>query len=121
MRRLGILMFAVLAVATSLAIIGLALFTNTQTVQADGDAKAGKTVYEKKCKICHGATGEGNPAMAKVMKVEIKNLGTKEIQDKKDDEWKKAITEGTGKMKPIKELSSTEIANVIAYSRTLKK
>lgn len=121
MRRLGILVFAAIAAATSASVIGSALFRNTQTVQAGGDAKAGKTVYEKKCKICHGATGEGNPAMAKVMKVEIRNLGTKEIQDKKDDEWKKAITEGTGKMKPIKELSSAEIANVIAYSRTLKK
>ncbi|HEY3132846.1 MAG TPA: cytochrome c [Acidobacteriota bacterium] len=121
MKQLGILMFAAIAVATAVAVMGLALFTPTLTVQAGGDAKAGKTVYEKKCKICHGATGEGNPAMAKVMKVEIKNLGTKEIQDKKDEEWKKAITDGTGKMKPIKELSPTEIANVIAYSRTLKK
>ena len=121
MRRLEILMFAAIAATTALAVTGLALFANTQTVQAGADVQAGKTVYEKKCKICHGATGAGNPAMAKVMKVEIKNLGTKEIQDKKDDEWKKVITEGTGKMKPIKELSSTEIANVIAYSRTLKK
>ncbi len=121
MRRRGIFVFAVIAAATAVSVIGLALFTNTQTVQAEGDAKAGKAVYEKKCKICHTASGEGNPAMAKVLKVEIKNLGSKEIQDKKDDEWKKAITDGTGKMKPIKELSPTEIANVIAYSRTLKK
>jgi len=115
------LMFAAITVATAIALTGLALFTATRTVRAEGDAKAGKAVYEKKCKICHGATGEGNPAMARVMKVEIKNLGTKEIQAKKDEEWKKAITDGTGKMKPIKELSPAEIANVIAYSRTLKK
>ena len=68
-----------------------------------------------------GTVVDANGAVVPGANVEIKNLGTKEIQDKKDEEWKKTITDGTGKMKPIKELSPTEIANVIAYSRTLKK
>jgi len=35
------------------------------------DAKAGKAVYDSKCKTCHGAGGEGNAALAKTLKVEF--------------------------------------------------
>jgi len=87
---------------------------------AKGDAAAGKTAYASKCASCHGAAGEGKEAIGKMFKVTLKHLGDKEVQAKDDATLKKDITTGNGKMKPVA-LSDTEVANVIAYVRTLKK
>jgi mono/diheme cytochrome c family protein len=88
---------------------------------AAGDSAAGKGVFEKSCKACHGATGEGNPNLAKMMKVEFKNLGSAEVQGLKDADLKTVIAEGKGKMKPVKTVTGGDVDNVIAYVRTLKK
>lgn len=86
-----------------------------------GDAVAGKAVFVKKCKTCHGDTGEGNPGMAKALKLEFKPLGSEEVQKNSDADLKKIITEGMGKMKPVKGLGDKEVDDVIAYVRSLKK
>jgi len=88
---------------------------------AAGDPAAGKAVFDKTCKTCHGATGVANPNIAKMMKVDIKELGSAEIQSKTDAEFKTIITEGKGKMKAVKTVTGKDIDNVIAYVRTLKK
>ena len=88
---------------------------------AAGDAAAGKAIYEKSCKACHGADGTANPAIAKMMKVDIKNLGSAEVQGMKDADIKAVITEGKGKMKPVKTVAAGDVDSVIAYVRTLKK
>jgi len=86
-----------------------------------GDAASGKAVYDKSCKNCHGVEGQGNPAVAKMLKVEMRPLGSKEVQAKSDEELKKAITAGTGKMRPVANLSSKQVDDVVAYLRTLQK
>lgn len=86
-----------------------------------GDAAAGKDVYMKKCNICHGPDGAGKEAIEKMLKVEMKALGSKEVQAVSDADMKKIIDEGKGKMKPVKGLSDAEMANVIAFVRTLAK
>ena len=88
---------------------------------AAGDAAAGKAVFEKSCKTCHGATGVANPNIAKMMKVDIKDLGSPEIQKMSDADFKTTITEGKGKMKPVKGVAGKDIDNVVAYVRSLKK
>lgn len=88
---------------------------------AAGDATAGKASYDKACKSCHGADGTPNPAIAKSMKVEMKNLGAADVQALSDDNLKKAITSGQGKMKPVKSVSGKAVDDVVAYIRTLKK
>jgi cytochrome c553 len=88
---------------------------------AGGNAEAGKALYDKKCASCHAKDGAGNPGIAKAMKVELRHLGSKEVQDQKDDVLKKFVTDGTEKKKPVKGLSDQELADVIAYVRTLKK
>jgi mono/diheme cytochrome c family protein len=88
---------------------------------AGGDAAAGKAVYDKKCATCHGPDGAGKEAMAKMLKVEFRALGSKEVQAKKGEELRKDVTDGTGKMKPVKGLTDAELDNVIAYVRSLKK
>ena len=64
---------------------------------AAGDATAGKAAYDKACKSCHGADGTPNAAIAKSMKVEMKNLGSAEVQASSDEDLKKAITEATAR------------------------
>ncbi len=86
----------------------------------EADIAAGKVAYDKKCASCHGKQGEGKAAIAKMLKVELRHLGSKEVQAKSDEEVRKAITEGTGKMKPVKALSEADLTNIVAYVRTLK-
>ena len=86
-----------------------------------GDVAAGKAVYASKCATCHLPDGEAKPAIAKMMKVEMKHLGSKEVQGKTDAEWTKEINEGVGKMKPVKLAKDGDMVNLIAYMRSLKK
>ena len=101
------------------AVVGLAAMLTSTTAWA-ADAAAGKTLFAAKCKTCHGAEGQGNPNLAKMMKVDIKALSAPEIQSMSDADLKKAIKDGKGKMKPVA-LTDAEIDNVVAFVRTLKK
>ena len=84
------------------------------------DAAAGAQLYAGKCQGCHGKTGEGNPAMAKALKVEMKPLGSADVQKKSDAELKMNITGGNGKMKAISGLSAADQDNLVAHLRTMK-
>jgi mono/diheme cytochrome c family protein len=83
------------------------------------DASAGKAVYAKRCQSCHGAKGEGNPNVAKMLKATMKPLSDSSVQSKSDDDLKKDIANGVGKMKPVK-LTDAEASDVVAYVKTLK-
>jgi cytochrome c len=83
-------------------------------------AADGKAVFAKKCASCHGDKGEGKPAIAKMMKVEMRHLGAPEVQSKSDTVLVKNVTEGVDKMKPVKGMSEDEVKAVVAYVRTLK-
>ena len=85
-----------------------------------GDVQSGQAVYLKNCKVCHGVQGEGNPAIAKALKVTIPDLGSKEIQARSDDDIKNGIVAGKGKMKPVK-VAGNELRDVVAYVRSLAK
>jgi len=85
------------------------------------DAKAGQVAYNTSCKSCHGADGTPNPAMAKALKVEIKDLKSPEVQSRSDADLKKVITDGQGKMHAIASITPAAADNVVAYVRTLKK
>src|SRR5437867_12853124 len=85
------------------------------------DTAAGKDLYAKKCASCHGAAGEGKDSVAKMFKVEMKPLSSKEIQAMSDADLKKAILEGTGKMKAVKDVDAKAADDIIGFVRTLKK
>ena len=87
---------------------------------AAGDNQAGKANFEKSCRTCHGADGQGNPGIAKVLNVTMRPLASAEVQARSDAEVKKIILEGNGKMKPVK-LTDGQVADIIAYLRDLPK
>src|SRR5579863_5932361 len=83
---------------------------------AAASAKDGEAVYTAKCKNCHGVDGSGNPAIANMLKVTLKPLGSSA-----DADVKTAVTNGTGKMKPVAGIAGADLDNLIAYVHTLKK
>jgi len=101
----------------TLAGFGIGLFAPVWAA----DAGEGAKVFAAKCKNCHGPTGEGNPAIAKALKVDLKPLGSADVQKKSDADIKKNISEGTWKMKAISGLSAADLDNLAAHIRTLKK
>jgi mono/diheme cytochrome c family protein len=101
-----------------IALIAVLLYVMPMTA---ADVGAGKDLYAKKCASCHGAAGEGKDAIAKMFKVEMKPLNSKEIQAKSDADIKKVILEGTGKMKPVADIDAKAADDIVAYVRTLAK
>ena len=79
------------------------------------DAAAGKAIFATKCRTCHGAEGDGNPSIAKMLKVDLKPLSSSTA------DVKKVVTEGQGKMKPVTGVTGADLDNVVAYVRSLKK
>ncbi len=88
---------------------------------AAGDASAGKVAYDQHCKNCHGADGVANPKIAKMMKVGIANLGSPAVQKMSDDDLKKIIANGKGKMMAVKSVTGKAADDIVAYIRTMKK
>jgi len=103
-------------------VVVAALLVAALAIQAwgAGDVTTGKAVYTNKCRICHGANGEGATGYARAMGLEPARLSSDRVQKKTDAELKKIIVEGSGKMKPPKGLSEIDIDNVIAYVRTFR-
>lgn len=101
-------------------LITLAFAAAAATGLQAANATAGKAVYDKACKTCHGADGAANPAIAKMMKVDMRDLKSPEVQAMSDADLEKVITDGKGKMKPTTSAASSA-ADVVAYMRTWKK
>jgi predicted CXXCH cytochrome family protein len=88
---------------------------------AGADAAAGQAVYNKSCKSCHGADGTPNPAIVKMMKVDFPDLKSAQVQALSDDDLKKIVTGGQGKMKPIASVTGASLDDCVAFVRSLKK
>jgi mono/diheme cytochrome c family protein len=84
------------------------------------DAAKGEKLYATKCKACHGATGQGNPAIAKSQGVTFRDLKSPEVQKQSDAELKKLALGGHGKKKPVKTVTPEQLSDIIAFMRTMK-
>ena len=119
MKRYGI------ALTVALLMLALLAMSRAQAQEKPkGDAVAGKTLYMTSCKKCHGELGEGVPKMYRLVKAPVVHLGSKQAQDKSDAEIRKSMTDGFGKMQPIKDprpLTPEELDNIVAFTRTLKQ
>jgi mono/diheme cytochrome c family protein len=105
-----------------LIITFFALMATVAGIALGADAKAGAEIYNKTCKGCHGADGATpNDAVAKMLQTTIPVLASPEIQAKSDEEYRTTITQGRNKMPAMKSVTGTQIDDVIAYIRSLKK
>lgn len=101
-------------------LITLVLSCLSWAAASAADVSAGQADYAKACKSCHGPDGTPNPAVAKMMKVEMKDLKSAEVQSMSNDDLKKIIAGGKGKMRPITSVSGSALDDVAAYIHTLK-
>jgi len=96
----------------------LALLFATSSVKAQkGDPDDGKDVYKKKCQSCHGANGEKTTYKDQSFAA----LTSKDVQGLSDADLKKESVSGkTGKMEAVKGLSPQDLADLVAYIRSMK-
>ena len=106
---------------TLVVLILMAVVLTWVTPLIAADTAAGKDLYGKKCASCHGANGEGKEAIAKMFNVEMKPLTSKDVLSKSDADLKKAMLEGSGKMKAVKDLDAKGADDLVAYLRSLAK
>ena len=99
----------------ALAALGFALLASP-VASYGGD---GAPLFKSKCAMCHGPEGKGDSAMGK--KLNLKDLGSAEVQKASDAEITDIITKGKGKMPAIKGLTADQVKDVVAFVRTLKK
>jgi cytochrome c6 len=99
------------------SMVVLAVAFALSTVSA---AQSGADVFKSKCAVCHGATGAGDTAMGKNMK--LKDLGSADVQGMSDADLNGIITNGKDKMpKYDGKLSKDQINDLVKYIRTMKK
>ena len=88
--------------------------------------KKTERLWKAKCSGCHGMDGKAQTEKGQKMK--MADMTSPEFQKGKDDDWKKAIAEGTKaekdgvkkEMDPFKdELKAPEIDALIGYVRSL--
>jgi cytochrome c6 len=83
-------------------------------------AQAGADTYKAKCMMCHAADGSGTTPAGKAMgAIPFKSAA---LIKASDADLIAATTNGKGKMPAYKsQLTATQIADAIAYVRTLQK
>ncbi len=85
-----------------------------------GFAQAGQATYKAKCQSCHGADGNPNPGIAKMMGV--KPASDPAVKADSEEQMIAITTNGKAKMPAFKgKLSDQEIKDSVAYFRTFVK
>jgi mono/diheme cytochrome c family protein len=80
----------------------------------------GQAIFKAKCAMCHGADGKGQTTMGK--NLHLKDMSSDEVQNMKNADMQKVISDGKGKMPAYKDkLDQASIDALIAFIRTFKK
>ncbi len=86
------------------------------------DAADGKEIWGKECKSCHGVKGLGDGSKAEKIDISCGDFSSKEFQSLTDGEMFYKTKIGRKPMPSYKEkLSDSEIWQVVAFMRTMKK
>lgn len=103
-------------IRASMVVLTFALLFAVSSFAAD----AGADLYKAKCASCHGASGAGDTAMGKNLK--LKDLGSAEVQKQSDAELTTVIEKGKKPMPAYEgKLTQDQIQDLVKYIRTLKK
>ncbi|MGH0038027.1 MAG: c-type cytochrome [Myxococcota bacterium] len=100
-----------------------------------GDAAAGKAPFEANCSSCHGLTGKGDGPVGAALNPKPRDFSTGEFKFDTDKDGKTgtdadltnvikngaAAYGGSALMAPWAALSDEEVANIVAYIRSLKQ
>jgi len=93
----------------------LAIMLTPLAFAADGAA-----IYKAKCASCHGADGKGQTPMG--MKMNLRDLGSPDVQKQTDKELYDWTAAGKGKMPAYKaKLTDEEIKALVAHMRGFAK
>lgn len=83
-------------------------------------ASDGAPTFKAKCASCHGPDGSGQTAMGR--KMNLRDLGSADVQKQSDAELYALIADGKAKMPAYKaKLSEEDINALVAFTRTLAK
>lgn len=97
--------------------VGLLLVAAAGTVRAQ--APDGKALYDKSCKMCHGADGTPSAAMTKMWPA-LAKFDAKYMEGRSTDSVVAVLTHGTKTMKPFKDkMTPEELAAVAKYVKEL--
>jgi DMSO reductase family type II enzyme heme b subunit len=117
----------VVAVLVSCVLTLAALVATTRDAVAQGDAGAGKAVYEKKCLLCHGEKGDGKGPAADLLAPKprdftagVYKIRTTANKTPTDQDLFKVITEGMPgtSMPPWQVLPEKDRWNLVAYLKS---
>jgi cytochrome c len=82
------------------------------------DLAKGKALYEARCTLCHGPTGDGKGKGAISLKLELPDFTKKKFWEDPNIEQKTAATikDGIkGKMRPSPDLSPEDVQSIVLY------
>jgi mono/diheme cytochrome c family protein len=80
--------------------------------QTDADG-----TYKQKCAMCHGPDGKGQTAMGK--KLNLRDLGSPEVQKQTDEQLYDVTAKGKGKMPGYEtQLGAERVKALVQYMRT---
>jgi mono/diheme cytochrome c family protein len=83
-------------------------------------AATGAETYKAHCSPCHGAKGNGDTMLGR--NLDLRPLGSDEVQNKSDEELFAIIRKGRNRMPAFdRRLSKDQTADVVKYIRSLKK
>jgi cytochrome c6 len=103
------------ALLTAILIVVVAVCGSTPLAAQDGP-----TLFKTKCAMCHGADGKGQTPMGK--KLNIRDLGSPDVQKQTDAELTTIISKGKDKMPAFEgKLTAEQIGQVLAHIRELGK
>ena len=105
------------------AVYGLSSISHMVSA-AGGDAAKGKATFQAKCVTCHGAQGKGDGPLGAKLKPPAGDFTSAESKKKSEDELRDIIENGKPKTAMVawkKQLSETELQDVLAYVLTLRK
>lgn len=118
-------------IATIFALIALV----APSIAGAADAAAGKASYEANCASCHGPEGAGDGPVGAILDPKPRDFGAGDFLYDTDGDGTKgsdadltniitngaAAYGGNAMMAPLPHLEAEEVANIIAFVRSLKK